>query len=313
MGNEIFGQSTDSLGPWFDDGNIVLTTEGKYFRVYRGILSSQSPVFKDMFSCPQPEDPSAPEMDGCPIIQLHDAANDLQIVLKALYDRAYFRYSFDLVPLPVAAAFLRLGKKYEIRKLYKEGRMSLGNLGGLIPPPQLPTDSSPRLITFVTERDKYDFHLTNLAREIGFLSMLPVALYTIVMSCPLEIILDGYDWNGAHCALSPINQRACLIGRDKLVGLQSRHFLIQPDYKSCLDRVKCMEGEERVLRDAWRPDFYRDPFATWDSKWDSSFCSPCLAYRKRLCECSREAAWVDLPSAFGLGSWEETERNSFTF
>ncbi|KIJ57866.1 hypothetical protein HYDPIDRAFT_34721 [Hydnomerulius pinastri MD-312] len=309
MVNETSGQSTNRLDPWFDDGNIVLVTEGKYFRVYRGILSSQSPIFKDMFSCPQPEDPSAPEMDGCPTIQLHDAVNDLQIVLRALHDRAY---PISLVSLPVAAAFLRLGKKYEIRKLYKEGRMSLDGLGGLIPLPQLPTDSSPRLITLVTERDKYDFHLTNLAREVGLLSMLPVALYTIALSCPLEIILDGYDWDGAHCALSPINQRACLIGRDKLVKLQSRNLHVRLDCKSCLDRVKCREGEERVLRDAWRPDFYRNPFATWDSKWDSSFCSPCLAYRKRQCERSREAAWDELPSAFGLGSWEEIRRNSFT-
>ncbi|KIJ57990.1 hypothetical protein HYDPIDRAFT_103482 [Hydnomerulius pinastri MD-312] len=315
MGSETFGQSTTSnrLDPWFDDGNIVLTTEGKYFRVYRGILSSQSPVFKDMFSCPQPEDPSAPEMDGCPIIQLHDAANDLQIVLKALHDRAYpTAIATNSVSLPVAAAFLRLGKKYEIRRLFDEGRACLeGWRAGWTTLPELPTDDS-LYLSRVTKRDKYDFHLTNLAREVGLLSMLPFALYTIALSCPPEIILDGYDCDGAHCTLSPINQRACLIGRDKLVELQSSSFHLLADFK-CADRLKCMEGRERILRDVWHPNFQRNPFATWDSKWDLSFCSPCLAHRKNLCERCRKRAWDALPSVFGLGSWEEIERNSFTF
>ena len=33
---------------WFEDGNIVLEAEGTQFRVHRGILSLNSPIFNTM-------------------------------------------------------------------------------------------------------------------------------------------------------------------------------------------------------------------------------------------------------------------------
>ena len=44
---------------WFPDGSIVLQAEAIYFKIYAGILSQASPVFRDMFSLPQPP-PSQP-------------------------------------------------------------------------------------------------------------------------------------------------------------------------------------------------------------------------------------------------------------
>ena len=41
---------------WFDDGNLILTTSTMQFRVYRGLLTAQSLVFRDMLSLPQPPD-----------------------------------------------------------------------------------------------------------------------------------------------------------------------------------------------------------------------------------------------------------------
>lgn len=69
---------------WFEDGNVILQAEQSFFRVYTGILSARSTVFRDMFSFPQPETEDL--MEGCPIIVLHDSAEDVNYFLKAIYD-----------------------------------------------------------------------------------------------------------------------------------------------------------------------------------------------------------------------------------
>jgi len=70
--------------PWFEDGNVILEAEATQFRVYRGILAANSTVFKDMFEFAQPEGDG--NVDGCPVVQLSDSAEDLQHVLMVLHD-----------------------------------------------------------------------------------------------------------------------------------------------------------------------------------------------------------------------------------
>ena len=70
--------------PWFDDGNIVLETEGVQFKVYKGILAVNSEIFKDLFAFGQGD--AAQVVDGCHVVQLSDKADDLCIVLHALHD-----------------------------------------------------------------------------------------------------------------------------------------------------------------------------------------------------------------------------------
>jgi hypothetical protein len=73
---------------WYDDGNVVIQTENIVFKVFRGILASNSPVFSDMFSVPQPPDSvSGPdEYDSCPLIQIYDTPEDTKHFLKAIHD-----------------------------------------------------------------------------------------------------------------------------------------------------------------------------------------------------------------------------------
>lgn len=77
----------DRAEPWKEDGNIVLAAEGRYFRVHRSVLSAHSEVFKDMFDCPYPKEAEKEFVELCPAINLHDTATDVQIMLKAMYDR----------------------------------------------------------------------------------------------------------------------------------------------------------------------------------------------------------------------------------
>lgn len=72
--------------PYFGDGNIILEAERTQFRVARGILAAASPTLKTMFSLP----PTGNQVDGCPIIQLTDSAEDWKHLLKAMYKRRYY-------------------------------------------------------------------------------------------------------------------------------------------------------------------------------------------------------------------------------
>ncbi|PPQ79629.1 hypothetical protein CVT24_010039 [Panaeolus cyanescens] len=68
---------------WMEDGNVILQAENTQFRVHKSILSRASSVFRDMFSLPR--SPTAiPETtalaEGCPVVHLHDTAEDLSFL-----------------------------------------------------------------------------------------------------------------------------------------------------------------------------------------------------------------------------------------
>lgn len=87
-------QPIERGSPWLDDGNIVIQAENTQFRVFMSLLTASSPVFKDLFSMPQP---SAQEMvDGCPVVVVHDAAEDWSCLLEAVF---LHRYATHLCPL----------------------------------------------------------------------------------------------------------------------------------------------------------------------------------------------------------------------
>ena len=76
---------TASKDIWYEDGNIILVCESVGFRVFKGILSSQSEVFRDMFSV---GNPSADEtFDGCAVVNLLDSAVDMLPFMRTLHDR----------------------------------------------------------------------------------------------------------------------------------------------------------------------------------------------------------------------------------
>lgn len=85
---------------WFEDANVIFQAEGSLFRVHEGILQARSSVFHDMFALPQTTTPPESDlMDGCIVIQLPDAAEDIRCFFLAIgYDASsvsvLFGYSF---------------------------------------------------------------------------------------------------------------------------------------------------------------------------------------------------------------------------
>lgn len=74
---------------WFEDGSVVLATSDIEFRVYKGVLADYSPVFRDMFTLPQPTslstiggNPAELTADPCSVVHLSDHPGDLKHVLR---------------------------------------------------------------------------------------------------------------------------------------------------------------------------------------------------------------------------------------
>jgi len=73
---------------WFEDGNVIFQAESSLFRVHKGILQARSSVFGDMFAFPQTTTHTESDlMDGCIVVQLPDAAEDIRYFFLAIgYD-----------------------------------------------------------------------------------------------------------------------------------------------------------------------------------------------------------------------------------
>ena len=64
------------------DGTMVLLSSDTLFRIYPGLLSKQSEVFRGMASLSEHQPADAETYDGCPLVRLTDDAQDLAYFLE---------------------------------------------------------------------------------------------------------------------------------------------------------------------------------------------------------------------------------------
>ena len=84
---------------WFDDGSVICRAQDTLFRVHMSQLARHSVCFRDMFSVGSFSDPTisssivqddgSAAFENCPVIVLHDSAEDVGNLLTALYDGPY--------------------------------------------------------------------------------------------------------------------------------------------------------------------------------------------------------------------------------
>ncbi|KAJ7761196.1 hypothetical protein DFH07DRAFT_883716, partial [Mycena maculata] len=111
---------------WLEDGNIVIQAEtSNQFRVYRGVLAARSPVFRDMFSFPQPPDPEL--VDGCPLVSLPDPAPHVTVFLRAIFDSSFFGAFSAPTEYSIIVGCLRLSHKYEVDYLRRRALVHLSS------------------------------------------------------------------------------------------------------------------------------------------------------------------------------------------
>lgn len=72
---------TRSSKVWFDDGSVILQAEATQFKVHRSFLGMYSPLIKNALAH------SYLSVEGCPMAHVSGSAEDLAIILQALYHR----------------------------------------------------------------------------------------------------------------------------------------------------------------------------------------------------------------------------------
>ena len=71
---------------WFNDGNVVLQAGASKFKVLQSILCRESSVFNDVFALPQPPSSGMATHEGCPLVQLPDDAEEVELFLATIFD-----------------------------------------------------------------------------------------------------------------------------------------------------------------------------------------------------------------------------------
>ncbi|KAJ7244821.1 hypothetical protein C8J57DRAFT_1082787, partial [Mycena rebaudengoi] len=92
------------------------------FPVTKSILAVHSTVFRDMAAFPQPTAVSteAEMIEGSPVVQLHDAAADVEVFLPAIFDSSsYLMPPPEYGELHILLGVLRLSHKYDVQYLFR--------------------------------------------------------------------------------------------------------------------------------------------------------------------------------------------------
>ncbi|TFK89940.1 hypothetical protein K466DRAFT_518023 [Polyporus arcularius HHB13444] len=107
---------------WFDDGNLIITTGDTMFKLYKGLLAAQSPVFAGMFAVADSN--SGPLSGDTSQVELHDSPEDMTHLLRALLPRMNVskqensgKKTYTFAQL---SALVRLAHKYEIDDIQNE-------------------------------------------------------------------------------------------------------------------------------------------------------------------------------------------------
>ncbi|EPQ53822.1 hypothetical protein GLOTRDRAFT_45447, partial [Gloeophyllum trabeum ATCC 11539] len=276
---------------WFDDGTVVLNAEGTLFRVYRGVLSRESSVFRDMFSIPQS---GVDEIDGCPLVRVYDSAADMERFLKAFLEAV--RDGFDAA---VLSAIIRLSIKYDVPRLK---RNAIKRLSSIYP-------ASP------DEWKNYEYDANaSLRSQIG------KAVFRIAHECDLRAFLpsalyfhsDVDDQGGLPTATQyspdPNDLLRCYSGRQAIMDWWRRKAQeVAPRHPRCstcgapnwLDIV-AGKGSLRPLisgETRWHDCLALD----WEF---TSRCPLCRGHRQQIVGEMKDTLRLELPAHFHLPAWD---------
>ncbi|KAJ7652868.1 hypothetical protein DFH06DRAFT_1205853 [Mycena polygramma] len=276
---------------WFDDGTVVLQAENALFRVYRGVLAAQSPIFRDTFSIPQPA--TQDTYEGCPLVVLHDSATDLRLFLLATHDAGYLTKN-PVDGITTLASLLRLSTKYDVDHI----RSRMVSILRSIYPSHLLGYRMRRWPAAYQEKDSDDFVALRLAEEFDVPSVLPVIYYECCRYTTSDLL---------QADISFADKSKCILARDTFSEEWSRRiysFLCNDPGPTCMDVPSCSRARFRRLGASeltFGPVFTET--CTSIAAW--GLCAICLVDAKKSFEAQRSALWHALPSLFGLAPWDD--------
>ncbi|KAG6829681.1 hypothetical protein H0H92_003799 [Tricholoma furcatifolium] len=290
---------------WFEDADMIFYTEGQAFRISGLTLASNSSVFEEMLTFPQPE--VAEKLDGCPVIHIPDAAFDVTCFFKAIFYPNYFEAPPARTDFKTLLAMLRLSHKYQVGYL---SQRALQHLSTAYPSTLQAWDTRNETRTFPAIKNFDDeFQLLRAAQKFSASWVMPSLLY----SCgayPMDVILDSQVWKEAGDLV--VEKNAILLGYTEQFAASLRvvRFLVQPKTHGCTDELRCYKKKLTWFDvvDTWRPSI---PLEIWDeSDWKryaKEVCAACLEQSRKAHIKARMAVWEDLPRAYRLPPWDKLE------
>ncbi|KAK7025080.1 BTB domain-containing protein [Favolaschia claudopus] len=288
---------------YFEDGNVVLEAGNtKHWRVHKGVLSHKSTVFSGMLQ-KLPPSPSQRIVDGCPVLALSNDHQDVEYLMKALYDPSF--HCKKVLPFPIVRALIRLGRQYRYEYLYESG---LDRIRTEFPSTLEKYDEATNSYQTIEPYNGLSRDILSLASEDKILSVLPGAYYNAT-KFGLEELLRGIERpDGTMSFLSTADLTKCLLAREKIFVTQ-----FQPGYTlgwarrwefgGCTTPAKCRAEREGILAmymDAATVDALMKP----GDLEDHGLCLTCTTTAHECIRAGRKRMWDELPTFFGLPPWD---------
>ncbi|KAJ7657211.1 hypothetical protein DFH06DRAFT_990948, partial [Mycena polygramma] len=304
---------------WYSDGSVVLQAETTQFRVHASILSAGSTVFKEKVA-QAPEDATC-QVESCPLVQLYeDKAQDVELVLLALYDRNF--YQTPEKTFAQVAAMWRLGTNYGFDEL---------------------RDDALRRVEYIFPRSLYDFQsryyvkeklpdiplnspihhypglifdAINLARATNLLSILPAALFRACSASEtqetvVQSILAGSKGSDERLVqMSDVDKNLCVLATFRLLKKQWNNLYGWVHqigrYKTCT--FDCSKAPTTAMVSIGYPVCSATPFQK-GYHGSEPLCMTCQAVASVVYALAQDALWAELPAIFELLSWADIDKD----
>lgn len=223
---------------------------------------------------------------------------------------SYFEPPPSHTELYIVEGVLRLSLKYDVQYLR---RRALKHLMSTFP--QDIDDWKKRDFNrTIPPVDNTPFAALRIAREFDLTWLLP-AIYYCISSHPLEKTLDGVQWEGEDLELRWVDKRTSLVGRAKILLLQSRNALMLTKFAGIpidgCTGVNCSSARARYAEvlGGWAMAGLLDYYEDNSDAYSADFCPTCRTVFKGQCDAASQVLWNELPDMFELPGWTELERH----
>jgi hypothetical protein len=200
------------------------------------------------------------------------------------------------LPLKVIAAFLRLGKKYEIAQLRLE---ATSRLSYEFPSMLDKWDDVHSAYVMIEYHPGLGYDIVKLARELGLCAILPAVLFAVSESLDLDSAYEPIDrGDGTSATLSVEDQIILTRGWWRLIQDQARLTFGWLDTTRALDDgciSQCIPSRKILLSEIFPVEFPQklafNALDNWDPVWERNLCYRCIVAAKKWHEEGRDEIW----------------------
>ncbi|KAI0054897.1 hypothetical protein BV25DRAFT_1833478, partial [Artomyces pyxidatus] len=322
---------------WLDDGNLIVRTTSKdspptqtLYKVHKRVLALHCSAFASLFDGPQAAfDVGSAQHEGIPVMDLPDAAEDVQLFLKALYfPKETQRHSPVTSPVrdgcwnvfPASYhGILRLAAKYDAPDILD---LFLAAMKADWPPVlkdwEYVQDQQKRYRRDSSMLNRSSIRLIPFARECRIPAVLPAAFYEL--ACAMDTVpYTPADETAKRDALvkamshfSAPDLLALLAGRGLVRGYLASTLDGRVSAAQCGDRLPaCTDALAEWWKTQESDGFYAGDPLDWlrrmggalgEHKQDHAICGACKVSTRMFLLDTRRELWRKLPLFFGLVS-----------